>query len=91
MRLPEVPLKVGKKSWNSPTCDITRSHADVLSITVKMADRTEEKGTSAKGNNVSKIILCCSYNSDFKIMVINATENCETAGKFCLQGTHPKM
>jgi hypothetical protein len=27
MRLPKVPLKVGKKSWNSPY-DITRSHAN---------------------------------------------------------------
>jgi hypothetical protein len=28
MRLPKVSLKVGKKSWNSPTYDITRSHAN---------------------------------------------------------------
>jgi hypothetical protein len=61
------------------------------SVTVKMADHIEKRGTNAKGNNVSKIILCCSYNSYFKIMMINATESFETAGKCCLRGTHPKV
>jgi hypothetical protein len=56
-------------------------------ITIEMADHVKKRGTSAKGNNMTKSIRHCSYDLYFKIMVIKhaeQTNNCEAARKYSL-------
>lgn len=89
MRLPKVPSKLRNKSCNTPVYDVTRLFANAKVTQRKNHRQCQGKSTSAKGNNISRSVKCCSYSLYFMIMAIkyaHQTNDCNwNLNQFCVK------